>query len=287
MKKKADSKEREQEEMEQEAKGRKVNIRAFVKDRALQDFNGTLKSDGGVLASFDGQLQYPEYLPPDANGDVSSSYYVQTINHTISVYTKSGQLVWGPVPIRQIFGSLPGTNQTFNDRGPIVLYDDQADRWLLGEVSIRDFYPNEVYFLVAVSSSSNPAGTWHTYSFQAGYIYAYPRFGVWRDAYCMESFGTTQANVFAFERDRLLTGDTDRMIAFNAQEPNYGLTPLDNDGAFAPEGTPGLFIGTNDTTQGGTVQEIWIYGLAANWANPQNSTFGLLEKLDVAKTNNN
>jgi len=245
-----------------------------------------------VLGSFDGQFLAPsEYWPPCANGDVNSAFYVQTVYKSITVYTRNGQKVWGPVPIIQIFGNLPGTDPS-NQQGPATLYyDDQAGRWFLAEMTTKAMYPLTNWYMIAISSSSDPSGTWHTYSFQVGDNHGEPTFGIWRDAYYAESIGLLNSNagVFAFERTPMLDGDPARLIAFTIPAADWGfwgMDPVDNDGDFAPEGSPGLFIALNDTADGGAKQQIWLYGLHADWANPSNSTFGVIDKIDVEKTNN-
>ena len=62
--------------------------------------------------------------------------------------------------------------------------------------------------------------------------------------------------------------------------------PVDNDGAFAPAGSPGLFITMNNDAWGGGDQ-LWIYELAVNWAIPASSTFTLTQQLTVSAFDSN
>jgi len=246
-------------------------------------------SSPGLLASFNGQMQSPaEYWPPQPNGAANAGYYVQTIYKLITVYTKTGQVVSGPVRILDIFQNLPGASTSFVETHAALFYDDQAERWFLSEMTIRALHPYTNYFLIAVSSSSNPAGTWHTYSFQIGETRSAASYGVWGDAYYAADFAATNQNtgVMAFERAPMLTGDTARAIFLNIPWPFWGMDPVVNYGTFAPEGTPGLFISLNDTVESGTKQQIWLYGMHTDWANPANSTIGVVDKIDIEKTNN-
>ena len=102
-----------------------------------------------------------------------------------------------------------------------------------------------------------------------GDIPDYPKFGIWQDGYYMATNNPATGNdIYVFERSQMLIGGTARGIGFNNQyRPiTYGdfmcVPPLDNDGAFAPAGEPGLFITINDDAIGGESDQLWIYELA-------------------------
>ncbi|MCK5338073.1 MAG: PKD domain-containing protein, partial [Bacteroidales bacterium] len=64
--------------------------------------------------------------------------------------------------------------------------------------------------------------------------------------------------------------------------------PMDNDGAFAPTGTPGQFITINDDAWGGsTGDQLWIYELDVDWVTPGTSTFSRVQQLNVASFDSN
>ncbi len=67
----------------------------------------------------------------------------------------------GPFELNTIFGNVSGA--ACNSGDPIVLYDEQAERWLVAEFSVCD--PNNYRMLIAVSQSADPTGRWHQYSF--------------------------------------------------------------------------------------------------------------------------
>src|SRR3954463_14759499 len=74
-------------------------------DPVATSFAGALK--GVTLnASFEGQSALDNrrilgfaYVPPDTNGAAGDKQYVQMVNVTIAVYSKSGSLQLGPAPI--------------------------------------------------------------------------------------------------------------------------------------------------------------------------------------------
>jgi PKD repeat protein len=63
--------------------------------------------------------------------------------------------------------------------------------------------------------------------------------------------------------------------------------PVDNDGTYAPEGAPGLFITINDDAIGGGNDQLWIYELSVNWTNPSSSTFTRSQQLNVPAFDSN
>src|SRR5206468_10313305 len=87
------------------------------------------------IANFDG-LDFANWgagHPPDTNGDVGPTYYIQTINTSIGVYRKSdgvrvAAFTYNTFMSQGTFGNLCDTNN-FGD--PVVLYDSFEDRWII------------------------------------------------------------------------------------------------------------------------------------------------------------
>ena len=70
--------------------------------------------------------------PPDTNGDVGPTYYIQTINVSIGIYDKSSgarvaAFTFNSFMSQGSFGNLCDTDN-FGD--PVVLYDSFEDRWV-------------------------------------------------------------------------------------------------------------------------------------------------------------
>lgn len=257
-------------------------------DAARQKEMGTLRSAMSPLVNFEGQAT--SSFPPDDNGMAGPNHYMQTVNSTYAIYDKAGTLVAGPTNLNLIFGNVPGADR--NDGDPIILYDEQADRWLVTEFSTPD--AGQDYILMAVSTTNDPTGTWYQYSFPADKMPDYPKFGVWRDGYYMGDNNTNGTNdIYVYERSQMLTGQTAQVVGFsNPNRPGGSsgfrvVPPLDNDGAFAPEGTPGLYIAFNDDAVSGGTDQLWIYELAVDWSNPTASTFNRVQQIDVQPFNSN
>ncbi len=215
---------------------------------------------------------------------------MQTINSTYSIYNKTGTRLVGPTNLNLLFGTVPGSS--CNDGDPIILYDEQASRWLVAEFSICG---SNDYMLVAVSQTNDPTGSWHRYSFDVSDMPDYEKFGIWRDGYYMatNTTGLNKSDIYVFQRAQMLIGGTAQMVSFdNPWRPTtidgfVCVPPVDNDGAFAPAGSPGLFVAFNDDAIGGGSDQLWIYELAVNWTTPASSTFNRVQQIAVSAFNSN
>ena len=255
-------------------------------DPVWQKTMGESAGSKAPIANFTGQDS--PYYPPDCNGAAGPSHYMETINCVYSIYNKSGTLVAGPTAMNTLFGSVPGA--TYNDGDPVVLYDEQAGRWLATEFSISG---STNYVMMAVSTTSDPTGTWYQYSFVVATMPDYPKFGVWRDGYYMGDNNPSAKDIYVFQRSQMLIGGTALSVGFdNPYRPTsvdgfMMVPPVDNDGTFAPAGSPGTFIAFNDDAVGGGSDQLWIYELTVDWTNTANSTFNRVQQLAVAAFSSN
>ena len=239
------------------------------------------------IQNFAGQAS--SSYPPDCNGAVGPNHFMQTVNVTYSIYNKTGTLLAGPTAMNTLFSGVTGA--TYNDGDPVVLYDEQAQRFLAVEFSLSG---SNDYMLVAVSSTSDPTGTWYKYSFDVADTPDYPKFGIWQDGYYMGVNNSSGNDTYVFQRSVMLTGGVSpQMIGFdNANRPTsidgfMCVPPVDNDGTFAPAGSPAIFIAFNDDAIGGGSDQLWIYELSTNWTTPASSTFTRTQQLAVGSFDSN
>jgi PKD repeat protein len=256
-------------------------------DPAWQKQIGQTEGTKAPSMNFAGQTS--PYYPSDANGSIGPNHYMQTINCVYAIYNKTtGALVAGPTNLNLLFSGMTGSN--YNDGDPICLYDEQADRWVVAEFSISG---SNDYMLIAVSATNDPTGSWYKYSFDVADMPDYEKFGIWRDGYYMGTNNSAGNDIYVFERDKMLSGQTAQMVGFdNTWRPTtidgfMCVPPLDNDGAFAPAGSPGLFITINDDAIGGGTDQLWIYELAVNWTTPASSTFVRSQQVTVPAFDSN
>jgi len=124
--------------------------------------------------------------PPDTNGEVGATQYVQIVNTGLQVFNKTtGASVLGPISIESLWSGFGGVCQTNGEGDPVVLYDQLANRWVVSQFAGTAQPTHEC---VAVSTSSDATGTFNRYDFDLGTqfgnnFYDYPKLGVWPDAY--------------------------------------------------------------------------------------------------------
>jgi hypothetical protein len=212
----------------------------------------------------------PNAAPPDPNGAVGATQYVQWVNESFAVFDKkTGALVLGPIAGNTLWSGFGGGCETNNDGDPIVAYDKAANRWVLTQFSV-----STTPFLqcVAVSTSSDATGTYYRYAFSQPNFNDYPKVGVWPDGYYL-SFNMFSGNNFAggracaFDRSAMLAGVPANQICFQLSSSFGGLLPSDLDGAAAPPaGSPNFYLAF-----GSNSLDLWKFH--ADFATPANSTF--------------
>ncbi len=223
-------------------------------------------------------------VPPDTNGDVGLTQYVQVVNSLVRVYDKNtGNPQTPPFKLSQLYSALGTPCSTRDDGDIIVLYDSLADRWILSQYCT--FAP-PFRQMFAVSKTGDATGSYYVYEFVMpnNKLNDYSKLGVWTDGYYMstdEFVGGDYvgSGAFAFDREKMLRGDaTANYIYFNLGSPSTirfgGLLPSDLDGINAPPtNSPNIFVGYQATEYGDTNDSILLFDFRANFANPFTSTF--------------
>ncbi|HKS25131.1 MAG TPA: IPT/TIG domain-containing protein [Thermoanaerobaculia bacterium] len=185
-------------------------------------------------------------VPPDTNGHVGATQYVQWNNLSFAIWDKQGNKLYGPAAGNTLFQPLGGVCASHNDGDPVVNYDIMAGRWVLSQLVVYAS-PNFSHQCIAVSMTSDATGSWYLYDFATGAsdFVDYPKMAVWSDAYYMSAhiFGGggsyyAAGRIYAFERDKMLNGQPARMLSADLKQygglPQYGFLPADVDSAQAP-----------------------------------------------------
>ncbi len=240
-------------------------------DPILQESFGT-KASKTPLANFDGLLGG---LPPDPSGAVGPNHYVQAVNSSYKVYSKTGSAMSGNLPLSSLWSG------STNDGDPIVMYDRHADRWV-----ITQFQQSGNKILFAVSTTPDPLGTYATYSYGLTSFPDYPKYSIWSDGYYMTSNSGSQ-NAVVFDRTAMLAGaNTASYIAMNTPgfTTQYGfksVLPADADGALPPFGTPNYMFYFQDDAWSGAVSNdvIKILKFQVDWNTPSLSSITLHQTL--------
>src|SRR2546428_1329389 len=179
-----------------------------------------------------------QYAPPDTNGAIGPSHFVQTVNVSFAVFTKTGSLLYGPAKINTLFTGFGGLCETDNDGDPSVVYDQVANRWLITQFAVSGANGSSVPYLecIAISTSGDPTGSYYRYSFPRSFFPDYPKLGLWPDAYYM-STNDFSGNIFAgattwaFDRTKMLAGVPVTAQLFHLSSLYGGLLPSNLDGS--------------------------------------------------------
>src|SRR5690348_9278985 len=218
--------------------------------------------------------------PPDTNGAVGPQDYVQTVNTDFAVFNKDpgrgavGTVRYGPVAINTLWSGFGGLCQTDNDGDPTVAYDGMANRWIIAQFAVTGA-TSTFYQCVAVSTTSDPTGSYYRYSFSYSNFPDYPKMGVWPDAYyetynLFNAAGTTflGAEDCAFNRAQMLTGAAATQQCFTTSSSYGGLLPATLDSAAQPPaGSPNYVVALDTTTS------LAFWKFHVDWNTPANSTF--------------
>jgi hypothetical protein len=203
----------------------------------------------------------PTLIPPDTNGRVGATQYVQWNNASFAIWDKSGKLLYGPVAGNTLFQPLGGACATHNDGDPVVAYDILSGRWILSQFVVGAS-PDFSHQCVAVSATGDALGSYYLYDFvtdSANFV-DYPKIGVWPDGYYMtghvfNAAGTSYlaGRIFVFERDKMLQGLPARQLQRDlkkyAGKPQYGFLPSDLDSLTPPPtGEAAFVIGPDPVT---------------------------------------
>jgi len=244
----------------------------------------------GTTLNFDG-IPFPgvgcSCAPPDTNGEVGATQYVQIVNEGFQVFNKTtGASVFGPAGITTLWNGFGGVCQNNGDGDPVVLYDQLANRWVITQFAGVSVPTDEC---IAVSQTSDATGSWFRYGFHLGSnFFDYPHLGVWPDAYYMSmnvfnSSGTAflGPQPFAFNRAAMLAGNAATFVTTGitggSAEETY--LPADLDGSTQPPaGAPNSFV----EWPSGAPLHYKVFHFHVDFATPANSSFTLFATPNAA-----
>jgi len=214
-------------------------------------------------------------MPPDDDGAIGATQFLEYINTEYQVFDKSGNTVLGPLSGNAFWSGFGGSCQTDNSGDPVVRYDSAAQRWIVAQFAINNSAPD--YECVAVSTSSDATGSWNRYAFPMQIFPDYPKVGVWPDAYYFSFNGFNisgtafvGANVCAADRNAMIAGTNATIQCFQQDSSQFGLLPSDLEGLTPPAaGTPNFFTELDPSGSANLDQ----YQFHVDFTTPANSTY--------------
>jgi len=215
------------------------------RDPVLQRSRGPLVS-ATVGLNFDGiddvsQASVSGFLvtPPDTNGAVGASQFVQWVNLAFAVFDKrtGAMIAHYPQAGNTLWSGFGGPCETDNDGDPIAQYDKAAGRWVLTQPT----FTKPFFICVAVSQTSDATGKYNRYQFSMPGFPDYPKLGVWPDGYYMSVnlFGSANLSggrrfdkpyLCAFERSAMLAGLPATQVCFQTSKTSRAFCPRTSTG---------------------------------------------------------
>lgn len=226
----------------------RANSAGVAAPRLLHNFDGVNALDNKAASGFDLE-------PPDEGLGAGNGYVVNFVNVTGQIQSTSGALLVRPFYLNTFFHEAPQANTS----DPRVFYDAGSRRWI-ATILVYSF-DNKTNFVsgshidVAVSTGSDPRGTWRVFQFDAANpnhagcpcLADYPILGVDRDNVYVSTneFDKTLtqfngAQLYAISKSQLVSGaatpnivlyqnlSVDGTLGYHVQPANtYGSAPAE------------------------------------------------------------
>jgi len=205
----------------------------------------------------------PSSNPPDVNGRVGPTQFVQWNNTSFAVFNKTtGALEYGPAAGNTLFQSLGGVCASHNDGDPVVSYDILAGRWVISQFAVAGPAGSYSHQCIAVSTTEDATGEYYVYDFETDKtnFVDYPHTGVWPDGYYMSAHvfsavptdvvpptpvappgAFIQGRIYVFERQKMIDGLPARMQSSNLGA-EFGFLPADLDSLTPPPAGEAEFV---------------------------------------------
>jgi hypothetical protein len=213
--------------------------------------------------------------PPDTNGAVGATQYVQWVNAAFAIYNKTtGALISGPTAGNALWSGFAGSCQSSNSGDPIAQYDKVAGRWVMQQPV---FSGAPYKMCLAISTTSDATGSYNRYEFDFSNVFPdYPKVGVWpvsgNNAYFLSVRSFLNGSTFqgsqacGMDRTSMLAGSAATMQCklISGQD---GVLPQDFDGTtLPPSGADELFANHSGSNK------IQFWRMHVDFANPNNTT---------------
>src|SRR6266540_3896663 len=190
----------------------------------------------GPSISFKGldHLTWGAGHPPDTVGDVGPNHFVQAVNTSVGIFGKSGGAPLAAFTFDAFFTGTGTVCDTDNQGDPTVVYDPQADRWIVADFAFTgDGSTPPFYECIAISKTSDPVGGgWWLYAVRTDdtlhpWFADYPKMGIWPDGLYMTAnmFDASdhfkEVRVWAFNRSDLESGAAVRNVVMDLNTTAY------------------------------------------------------------------
>ncbi len=202
-------------------------------------------------------------FPPDTVGDVGPNHFVQAVNTSIGIFSKSVAPPHDPLAAFTFDALFTGTGTACdadNQGDPTVVYDPQADHWIVADFAFTGDGSTPPFFeCIAVSQTGDPvSGGWWFYAIRTDdashpFLADYPKMGIWPDGLYMtanmfDGDVFKEVRVWAFNRSDLEAGAAVRNVVVDVGDldlaPHFALLPSNMRAVTGapPAGRPNLLV---------------------------------------------
>ena len=228
---------------------------------------------GASFAGLD-KANWGDGWPPDTNGDVGPTYFVQAVNTSIGIFRKSDGARVSAFTFDSLWSNAHSgtTCDTSNGGDPTVVYDPIGDRWIVADFSFTGSGNSPPYYeCIAVSQTGDPASDgWYFYAVRADdashpWFPDYPKMGIWPDGLYMTANmfqGAStyrEVRVWAFNRNDLESGAPLRSVVMDTNSASYfSLLPgnMRTAAGAPPPGAPNYLV---SESQSSWAFEVWKF----------------------------
>jgi hypothetical protein len=202
--------------------------------------------------------------PPDPNGDVGPTYYMQAVNTSIGIFDKRTGALDAAFTFNSFWsGAGTGTAcDTTNQGDVVVLYDTQNDHWIFMDFAWTNLQNGPYYFCYGVSQTGDPLGNYWRYAIRADdashpWLPDYPKGGVWPDGLyfsanmfdCLNpscsSATYKEARAYVLNLQKMEVGGTltsNDVQAVDTSSSYFTLMPSNARRSQPPANTPNFFV---------------------------------------------
>ncbi|MDY8135635.1 GEVED domain-containing protein [Aquimarina sp. 2201CG5-10] len=239
----------------------------FVKNRHQKSASMSLSAPSLVFDTYSSGSQ-----PTDPSLAVGPNHVFVVYNTGFMIYDKAGnQLVGQTAPNPAIFPSGGCCDLT-------VSYDNAADRWVLSFLGSGA--------QVAVSDGPDPVNSgWYVYNISS--ISDYQKLSIWSDGYYITDNTGSSNKIWALERSKMLTGDS------NAQIVGFNLPGIVTSGFYSPQalnvtdanlpaaGGATIVYMQDNAWSGVSTDHIKLWTVNVDWNNSNNSTISNPQQINT------
>jgi len=216
--------------------------------------------------------------PPDQGLCAGNGFVMESVNDVLAIYDNGGNKLVGPVDLNTFYGYPAAINRGTGAYGPEITdpscyYDAQTQRWFqvvltIDRVGTTSFLAGTNHLDIAVSTTSNPTGSWNIYRLPVqnngtqgtpdhgcagGYCLGdYPHIGADSHAiflttneFSLFDDGFYGAQIYAISKQALASGAQANVALFNGGDPSI---PAPAFTVWPAISSGGQYV----TTQGGT-----------------------------------